>query len=129
LILDTKFLVDAERDSSDLDDLIDDDDDVAVAAITVAELRVGALIADRRRRSARNAFVDNIVGTVPVIDYDIDVAEAHASLLVDVRRQGRPRGAHDLIIAATAKASERAVVTADRAAFADLAGIDVRSHR
>lgn len=129
LLFDTTFLIDAERSGGDLDDVIDDDDDVAIAAVTIAELRVGALLANRRNQAARTAYVEDIVATVPVLDYNLEVAEAHASLLADVRAQGRPRGAHDLIIAATAKAFDRTVVTADQQAFADLRGVNIRSHR
>lgn len=129
LLFDTTFLIDAERSGGDLDDVIDDDDDVAIAAITIAELRVGALLANRHNKAARTAYVEDIVAAVPVLDYNLEVAEAHASLLVDVRAQGRPRGAHDLIIAATAKAFDRTVVTADQTAFADLSGVNIRSHR
>jgi tRNA(fMet)-specific endonuclease VapC len=70
-----------------------------------------------------------VVGTIPVIAYDVAVAEAHARLLVAVRGQGAPRGAHDLLIAATAAASRRVVVTADAAAFAGLPGVEFRHHR
>lgn len=129
LLFDTTFLIDAERTGDDLDEVIHDDDDIAIAAVTIAELRVGALLADRRRKASRGAYVEDIVATIPVIDYDSDVAEAHAELLVEVRAQGSPRGAHDLIIAATAKASDRTIVTADRTAFRDLSGVEVRSHR
>lgn len=129
VLFDTTFLIDAERAEDDLDGLIDDDDDVAIAAITVAELRVGALRADRRRKVARTAYVDDIIDTIPVLDYDIGVAEAHALLLAEVRSQGKPRGAHDLIIAATAKAFDRTVLSADATAFRGLSGVDVRSHR
>ncbi|MCA1844870.1 MAG: type II toxin-antitoxin system VapC family toxin, partial [Actinobacteria bacterium] len=64
-----------------------------------------------------------------ILDYDLDVAAAHAELVVAVRRQGVPRGAHDLIIAATAKASNRTVVTADTTAFRDLPDVSIRGHR
>jgi len=77
----------------------------------------------------RQSFVDDVIATIPVLDYDLDVAEAHAQLLVAVRRQGRPRGAHDLVIAATARATGRTVVTADDTAFANLPGVDTQSHR
>ena len=102
---------------------------MAIAAITVAELRVGVELSEGRNRTRRRAFVDDIVATVPVLSYDLDVATAHAGLLVAVRRQGVPRGAHDLIIAATAKASNRTVVTADTTAFLDLPDVSVRGHR
>ena len=75
------------------------------------------------------AVVDDIVDTVPVLNYDLDVAAAHAQLLVAVHRQGLPRGTHDLIIAATAKASNRTVVTADTTAFGALPDVPVRGHR
>ncbi len=110
----------------DLDVLIADDDEPAVAAITIAELGVGVEISTGRRRKARRAFVDDLVASVPIIGYDLDVARAHTDLLVAVRRAGRPRGAHDLIIAATARAFGRTVVTSDRNGFDDLPGIAVR---
>jgi tRNA(fMet)-specific endonuclease VapC len=102
---------------------------VAIAAITVAELRVGVELSEGRNRTRRQAFVDDVVAAVSVLSYDLDVAAAHAELLIAVRRQGVPRGAHDLIIAATAKASNRTVVTADTTAFRDLPDISVQGHR
>jgi tRNA(fMet)-specific endonuclease VapC len=129
LLFDTTFLIDAERGGDRLDEIIGDDDDVAIAAVTVAELRVGALLADRRRKASRSAFVGDIVATIPVLNYDVEVAEAHAALLVAVRSQGKPRGAHDLIIAATARACDRTIVSADYTAFRDLPGVEVWSQR
>jgi tRNA(fMet)-specific endonuclease VapC len=64
-----------------------------------------------------------------VIDYDLEVADAHAKLLVFARQQGRLRGAHDLVIAATALASQRTVLTADQTALSDPPGIELRLHR
>lgn len=129
LLLDTTFLIDAERGGVDLDDAIDDDDDVAIAAITVAELLVGIELASGRRRNARRAYVDAIIESLPIIAYDRDVAVEHADLLVAVRNQGRPRGAHDLLIAATARATDRTVVTADQEAFANLPAVATVGHR
>jgi tRNA(fMet)-specific endonuclease VapC len=130
VLLDTNFLIDAERDDAALGAAIDDDDDVAIAAVTVAELLVGVQLADtKRRRIAREAFVQQVLDTVPVISYDEHIARSHADLLVAVRRAGRPRGAHDLIIAATAHATGRTVVTGDGSAFADLPGVALRTTR
>lgn len=109
--------------------MIDDDDEVSVAAVTIAELLVGVLLADDRHRKARQEFVDQIQHSVPVIDYDATIAASHAQLLVAVRRQGRRRGAHDLIIAATARATQREVVSADTFAYEEMPGVTVRSHR
>ena len=109
-----------------LDDLIGDEDDVVIAAITVAELLVGVELADAANRLRRQALVDSVVATVPVEDYDLEIARSHAQLLARTRRSGRGRGAHDLVIAATALARDRIVVTADRGGFADLPGVTVR---
>ena len=109
--------------------MIADDDDVALAAITVAELLVGVHLADDAHRPDRQAFVDDVIDVVPIVDYDETVASSHAELLAFVRRQGRPRGAHDLIIAATAKATQREIISADSSAYNDLPGVVVRSHR
>jgi tRNA(fMet)-specific endonuclease VapC len=119
-------VVAGERGLMPLDDLIGDEDDVAVAAITVAELLVGVELADAAHRSRRRALVDSVVATIPVEDYDLDVARSHAQLLAHVQRSGRRRGAHDLVMAATALARDRIVVTADRGGFADLPGVAVR---
>jgi tRNA(fMet)-specific endonuclease VapC len=129
LLLDTTFLVNADRSGSALAELIDDEDEVAIAAVTVAELRVGVLLATPKKRATRLAFLDDVLGAIPVVDYDTSVAESHAELLAHVRQQGKPRGAHDLLIAATAKATQRLVVSADVTAFADLPGVEVRTHR
>ena len=117
MLFDTTFLIDAGRTGDELDEAIDDDDDVAIAAITVAELMVGVELSRGRTRSGRQAFLNDVRSVIPMLDYDLPAAEAHAQLLVAVRAQGRPRGAHDLVIAATAIASQRTVVTADRTAF------------
>ncbi|HEX5592215.1 MAG TPA: PIN domain-containing protein [Solirubrobacterales bacterium] len=125
LILDTTILVDAERGGDALAESIDDDDDVAVAAITAAELRVGVEMAKGARRKKRAQFVTSVLDAVVVEPYDLQVAEAHAALLAHVRRKGTPRGAHDLIIAATARAREREVVSFDRSGFAELPGVSL----
>lgn len=105
--------------------MIDDGDDVAVAAITVAELKVGVQLAKGDRRDKRERFVVAVLDALSIQPYDLDVAEAHAALLAHVRQTGRPRGAHDLIIAATARARARKVVSSDRAGFAELPGVSV----
>ena len=118
-------MVDAERGGDSLADVIDDGDDVAVAAITVAELKVGVQLAKGGQRDTRERFVAAVLDAVSVEPYELDVAEAHAALLAHVRRTGTPRGAHDLIIAATARARERQVVTADQGGFVEPPGVSI----
>lgn len=123
------MLVDAERQGTKLNRIVADDDDIAISAITVAELLVGVELADGRRKAARRRLVDAIIDTIPIQDYDVTVARRHSELLAHVRRAGQPRGAHDLVIAATAAARQRIVVTADARAFDGLPGVTYRATR
>jgi tRNA(fMet)-specific endonuclease VapC len=100
---------------------------VAIAAVTIAELLLGVELGDRRRRKARERYVARVLTSIPSEPYDSDVARVHARLLAHARRSGRPRGAHDLIIAATALARGRTIVTADAAGFDDLPGVVVKA--
>jgi len=125
LIIDTGVLVASERGSTPLRDSIVDDDDLVIAAITVAELRVGIALASAHHRPARADFLISVLETLPVEPYDLATAEAHGRLLAHVHRAGTKRGAHDLIVAATAVATRRTVLTTDRNAhFAELPGVD-----
>lgn len=129
LLVDTTVLIDAERAREPVDTVVADDDDVAVAAVTIAELLVGVELGDGPQRESRRHFVDAVRAALPVIPYDVRAAEAHAALIAAMRRAGRPRGAHDLIIAATALASGRTVLTGDAAGFEGLPGVAVLRHR
>jgi tRNA(fMet)-specific endonuclease VapC len=126
LILDTTVLITVERTTARLDEIVADADDVVIAAITAAELLVGVTLADRRHEASRRTFVDALLATIPVEPYDLYVARAHAELLAHPRSVGRRRRAHDLLIAATARAHGRTVVTADARGFEDLPGVTVR---
>lgn len=128
VILDTGVLVAAERGNLDLAGLQERNDDVCIAAVTAAELLTGVELADDARRERRRTFVQGVLALVPVEDYDLDVARAHARLLAHVHRTGRRRGAHDLVIAATAAATARTVATLDaQARFGELPGVEVVS--
>ena len=50
-LLNTTVLVDPDRSKTSLDEPIADDDEVAIAAITVAELLVGCYLADETHHS------------------------------------------------------------------------------
>lgn len=123
LILDTNVLVDLER--GRLPNAVQDDDSIAVAALTVAEYRTGIELADDERRArARSRALDAILSAVEVLDYTERTATHHAQLLAATRRSGRPRSAHDLILAAHAAETGRQLLSRDaRARFGDLPGV------
>jgi tRNA(fMet)-specific endonuclease VapC len=126
LIVDTGVLVRRERRAAIPTEVVPDDADIAIAAITASELLVGVELADGVRREARAATVRAILETFEILPFDLGVARHHATLLAHARRSGRPRGAHDLQIAATARATGRTLVTTDRSAFDDLPGVVYR---
>ncbi|RSD19297.1 PIN domain-containing protein [Amycolatopsis eburnea] len=127
LILDTGILIDAARGRLP-SGAIGDDDDVAVPALVVTEYQAGLLLdPNPARRAAHSAFLTELLAVTPVVDYSASVVEHHAELLAHLRRGGQVRGAHDLIIAATARATGRVLVTTDgRARFEDLPEVEVR---
>lgn len=123
LILDTNVLIAYERGTIDRARL--DEDDLAIAAVSVAEYRVGIELADTAERAADRArALVAITSAVNVLDYTEGTAAHHARLIAHARRAGKPHGAHDLIIAAHAMQSDRIILTFDaNARFGDLPGV------
>lgn len=123
LILDTNVLIAYERGT--LDQALLDEDELAIAAITVAEYRVGIELADTVARAADRArALAAIVSAVDVLDYTDATAAHHARLIAHARRAGTPRGAHDLIIAAHAAETGRIILSRDaNARFGDLLNV------
>ncbi len=123
LILDTNILIAYERGTIDRSSL--DDDELAIASVSVAEYRVGIELADTTSQAAeRTRALVATMSAVDVLDYTQATAAHHGRLLAHVRRSGVPRGAHDLIIAAHAAETGRTILSRDaRARFGDLPGI------
>jgi tRNA(fMet)-specific endonuclease VapC len=126
LILDTGALIALERGDIDSDQLGDDDADVAISAIAAAELLAGVELANDQHRDSRSTLVEGVLARVEIVAFDLTIARHHAALLAHVRRVGRPRGAHDLQIAATARATRRTILTTDVDAFNGLPGVSYR---
>jgi len=123
VILDTGVIIAFERGKLDIDAVLGSDD-AAIAAITAMELLVGVERADAVRRQRRSIHVEAILSAVPVVDYTVEVARVHARLAVQSMNLGRPRSAYDLIVAATAAADGRTLLTTDASAdFSGIAGI------
>lgn len=123
LILDTSMLIAYERGTIDRSAL--DEDDLAIASVSVAEYRVGIELADTAERAAERArALAVITSAVNVLDYTDATAVHHGRLLAQARRSGLPRGARDLIIAAHAAETGRAIVSRDtKARFGELPGV------
>jgi len=123
LILDTTALINLER---RWESRLQPSDDFAIASISFAELLHGVVAADPKRRKERQEFAEDVRENIEILPYTKDTAAEHAVLLDYVRRTGKPRGAHDLIIAAHARQTGRTVYSDDaKARFGDLPGVNV----
>ena len=88
-------------------------DDIAVSVVTVAELRLGVLVAtDLERRASRLATL-SVAEQLAPLPIDDAVAASWARLVAALRAAGRRMPVNDSWIAATALAHDMAVVTQD----------------
>jgi tRNA(fMet)-specific endonuclease VapC len=122
-LLDSSVLIRLERSGSTL--RFDDDEEVAIAAITASELLHGVHRADPRRRAQREAFVEHVFRVLPVYPFSLQTARVHARLWADLALAGHLIGPHDLIVAATALALGWSVATHNAIEFARVPGLVV----
>src|SRR5256885_8438563 len=77
---------------------------VYVSVLTVSELLMGVHRANTpQRKQRRLEFVEAVVSEVLALDFTIETARVHAEIYADLATKGQMIGAHDLIIAATAR--------------------------
>ena len=129
-VVDSDVFIELERRSLPLTALRDiaPDDQMWLAAITESELWVGFHRAgDSRRAARRRGWIERIVGELPVLPFDSDVARVHARLTAEMVSRGQVIGAHDLLIAATAVRHSGAVLTNNVAEFGRVPGLVVRT--
>jgi len=125
LLLDTGVLIGLERGSLS-PSVLAADDDLCLPMIVVAECELGVALADPQHGPRMRDFLDAILAVVPVLPYDEEIVAAHVELLAWTHRHGSPRGQHDLVVAATAVATGRTLLTLDRKArFDELPGLQV----
>jgi tRNA(fMet)-specific endonuclease VapC len=123
VILDTGTLIAIERGKLDVDAVLGADD-AAIASVTAMELLVGVERADDTHKQARSVHVEAVLASLPIEDYTLSVARIHARLAVEAMSKGKKRSAYDLMIAATAAATSRILLTTDgKAEFDQLAGV------
>lgn len=98
-----------------------------MAAIELAELRVGILQADTdERRMGRQTFLKRVLSYCPVIPFGEREAEHYASVAVHLRRAGQVIGERDLQIAATALAGGHELMTYNTGEFRRVPGLTLR---
>ncbi|HXV62256.1 MAG TPA: PIN domain-containing protein [Vicinamibacteria bacterium] len=125
-LIDSSILVAAERGRLDLESALakHQDSQFAISAITASELLHGVHRArGEARRGRRQAFVEGLLSSIPVISFDLVAARAHARIWAKLAARGVTVGAHDLLIAATAVSRGMDVVTHDTRSFPKVPGL------
>ena len=125
-LIDSSVLIAAERGDLDLDDVTERyaEENVAISAITASELLHGVHRAKTAvQRHRRQAFVEGLLAHLPVIAFDVTVARVHASLWANLAKRGTVVGERDLMIGATAVATDHSIATRDERSFPKIPGL------
>lgn len=129
VILDSSILIAAERSQFRLAAFLESLGEVSVtiAAITASELLHGVHRAKSPAvRMRRSAFVEALLGEIPIRDFGLGEARLHAELWAELAEGGTSIGAHDLQIAATAIAGGDALVTLTQRDFGRVPGLTLQ---
>ncbi|MGD0347728.1 MAG: PIN domain-containing protein [Terracidiphilus sp.] len=126
-LIDADVIIQAERGAVDLDAWLraHPDEEIRLAAITVAELWRSVERATGMHRSRRQKFLQQALQVFEVVPYSEMAALQHARLWTDTEATGQRMNPHDLILAATALESGAAVVTFNARRFAAIPGLTV----
>ena len=126
-LIDTSVLIDLERGARSIEPHLQSVTDF-LAAVSASELLHGVHRANTAaRRARREAFVENILRTLPILDFDLSVARVYAQIWADLRAAGFTLGAHDLQIAATAVRYDLTILTANIRDFSRVESLRIQT--
>jgi len=127
-LIDSSVLIAAERGDLDLEKILHEhrDKELALSSMTASELLHGVHRANTEARKVkREAFVEALLSSLPVISFDLVAARAHARLWAELASKGDNVGQHDLIIGATAISRGLDVATRDTRSFPKIPGLSI----
>ena len=126
-LIDTSIFIAAERGDpalrSTLAALVPEEGDLFISAVTVFELLHGVHRATPEKRATREAYVENVLQTFPILVFDEPAARIFASIDAALSAAGNRLPVEDLMIAATALASGHEVITRDLRSFPRVPGL------
>ena len=127
IILDADVVIRAEKGAFDLAGWLAAraDDELALAAITVAELWHGVERATGAQRTRRRQYLQHLLATLPIIPYTEQTAYEHARIWAELAASGRMIGYYDLIVAATALERDSELATFNRKHFQEIKGLEI----
>ena len=127
LMVDTNVLISFEKSGKSIDfSSWESSEKVYISVVIVSELLMGVHRADtEERRQRRSAFVEAVISGLGVLDFTVAAARRHAEICAELAKKGQMIGAHDLIIAATARSHDLAVLTDNIQEFSRVPGLRV----
>ena len=127
LMVDTNVFITFEKTRNPIDfSSWESSDGVYISVVIASELLMGVHRADTpERRQRRSALVEAVISGVSVLDFTIASARIHAEIYAELAKNGQLIGAHDLIIAATARCHNLALLTDNVAEFSRVPGLQV----
>jgi len=100
-------------------------ENVCVSSITVAELEFG--LAKSEKYDETQSAIYKFLSGFNIIDFDLNAAQSYGRLRAELQRQGKPIGAMDMLLAATALAKGMTLVTNNEKEFARLNNLKVQN--
>jgi tRNA(fMet)-specific endonuclease VapC len=97
---------------------------VMTSVIVACELRYGVAKRASKRLSKQ---VEAVLGAMTIRPLESDVERVYASIRVALERKGTPIGAHDMLIAAHARALDAVCVTDNVAEFRRVPALEVEN--
>src|SRR5262245_16680827 len=128
-LIDSSVFITLERRDLTLEELVSvgAEEPFAMSSISASELLVGVHIGDSsRRKHRREAFVEEILRTIPVIPFDLEAARTRAKIWARLTMDDTPISRDDLTIGATALAYGYGVLTENVRDFDRVPGLTVR---
>ena len=111
-VLDTNVIIRYVKGDSDVAAVLEDLEDIAIPSVVIGELLFGSEKSMRREQN-RKVYLD-FCAPYPVLDVTAAVADEYGKLKCNLQKSGRILPENDMWIAATAIASNMAVVTQDK---------------
>jgi tRNA(fMet)-specific endonuclease VapC len=127
LMVDTNVFISFEKRGKPVDFASwEGSEQVYISTITASELLMGVHRANtEERRQRRSAFVEAVISGLGVLDFTVAAARIHAEIYADLAKKGQIIGAHDLIIAATARCHDLSLLTDNVQEFSRVPGLRV----
>ncbi len=128
VLIDSSVLIHFERSGQDFAGFVKnrEEEEVFLSVISVSELMHGVhRAADPNIKARRLAFVEGVLGALPVIGIDTRTARSHAQLWADLARAGNMIGVHDSWLAATCLAHNLQLATVNLREFMRVPGLEV----